>query len=179
MNGPIKVFDRNPKDCEAKEIGDFMALVLAGGEVTAAGLEDRIRSAARLFFLDVGCCLCGIAALKCPEEGYRKGISNKSGVPLSEAEYPFELGWVFVMPSARGRKFSQDLTRTAIAVAGDKGVFATSRTDNIGMHSSLAKCGFLPTGAPYPSTRGEYKLQVFVRHGSRQETSGDAPLTAS
>jgi hypothetical protein len=45
MNGPIKVFDRDPKDCNVKEIGDFKALVLAGGEVIPDELENRVRSA--------------------------------------------------------------------------------------------------------------------------------------
>jgi hypothetical protein len=170
MNGPIKVFDRDPKDCDDKQIGDFIALVLAGGEVTSNGLEDRVRSAARLFFLDVGCCLCGIAALKHPEQSYRKHVSTKSTVPLSEKEYPLELGWVFIMPSARGRKFSVDLTRAALAVAGEKGVFATSRVGNSGMHASLEKSGFLPVGIPYPSTRGDYELQVFVRRAAGEES---------
>ena len=172
MNGPVKVFDRDPKDCDAKEIGDFMALVLAGGEVIQDRLENRIRSAARLFFLDVCCCLCGIAALKRPEQNYRKHVSTKSTVALSEGKYPFELGWVFVMPSARGRNFSLDLTRAVLAVAGDKGVFATSRVGNSGMRASLEKCGFLSAGVPYLSDRGDYKLQVFVRH-SAGEGSAD------
>jgi predicted GNAT family N-acyltransferase len=173
--GPIKVFDRDPKDCDAKQIGDFIALVLAGGEVTPKGLEDRVRSAARLFFLDVGCCLCGIAALKRPEQNYRKHVSTKSTVSLSEKDYPFELGWVFVMPSARGRKFSGDLTRAALAVAGDKSVFATSRIDNSSMHASLVKCGFVSVGVPYGSDRGDYQLQVFVRRAAAEESPNGPP----
>ena len=129
MSGAARVFDCDPKDCDASQIGDFMSFVLAGGEVTPNGLEHRIRSAARLIFLDVDSCLCGIAALRRPERGYRQAISTKSRVPLSEEEYPFELGWVFVMPSARGRKFSLDLTRAALAAAEGRGVFATSRND--------------------------------------------------
>lgn len=168
MRGAVRVLDCDPKDCDASQIADFMAFVLAGGEVTSNGLENRIRSAALLVFLDVGCCLCGIAALKRPEASYRKDVSNKSGVRLSEEEYPFELGWVFVMPSARGRKFSFELTRTALAAAEGEGVFATSRTDNSPMHASLEKYGFLRAGNHYPSERGNYQLQLFVRHAKRE-----------
>lgn len=164
MNGLVKVFDREPSNCNANELADFKALVLAGGEVAAQGIEDRIRTASRLVFLSVGCCLRGIAALKRPLQNYRKEVSVKSGIPLSEEEYPFELGWVFVMPSARGRRFSLDLTRAALAAADGRGIFATSRTDNIGMHATLARCRFLPVGRPYPSARGKYQLQLFIRN---------------
>jgi len=51
MNGHVKVVDREPCECDDKEIGDFMAFVLADGEVTSKGLEDNIRSAVRLIFI--------------------------------------------------------------------------------------------------------------------------------
>src|SRR5712692_4061160 len=136
------------------------------------GLENRIRSAVRLIFLSVCCCLCGVAALKRPERRYRKDVSSKSGIPLPEAEYPFELGWVFVMPSARGRRFSLDLTQAALSAAGTAGVFATSRTDNIPMHAVLTKFGFVPAGHPYPSTRGSHQLQLFVRRSAQRGAPG-------
>lgn len=178
MNALIKVFDREPSDCDGKDIGDFMALVLAGGEVTPKGLEDRIRSAVRLIFLSVGCCLCGVAALKRPEQSYRKDVSSKSGVSLPKAEYPFELGWVFVMPSARGRRFSIDLTRAALSAADTAGVFATSRIDNIGMHATLAKFDFVRAGSPYVSTFGNHQLQLFVRHAAQKGAPAAAPQVA-
>jgi hypothetical protein len=172
MNGAVKVFKREPKECDVKEIGDFMAFVVAGGEVTSHSLESRIRAAGQLIFLNVGDCLSGIAALKHPNLSYRDRVSASSGVPLMEEDYPFELGWVFVMPSARGRKFSIDLTRAAVEAGAGKGIFATSRTDNAAMHSSLRKCGFSPVGSPYASTRGEYSLQLFIRPAVRNISHG-------
>lgn len=166
MNDFIRVVNLEPSACDEKTLADFRALVLAGGEVTSTGLEDRVRSAVRLIFLKVCGCLCGVAALKRPEENYRKKISAQSGIPLPEAEYRFELGWVFVMPSARGRGFSVDLTREALSAAGAAGVFATSRSDNIAMHRALAKFGFEPVGEPYPSDRGDYQLQLFLLHAA-------------
>ena len=183
MNGLVRIFVRDPHECTAMQLADFKALILAGGEVIQEGLDDRIRSAVRLVFLSVGCCLSGIAALKRPLESYRRGVADKSGIALSEEDYPFELGWVFVMPSARGRRFSLDLTSAAVAAASTSGVFATSRTDNAGMHATLARCGFLPAGKPYPSGRGKHQLQLFLRKtietspadASAAERSGTTP----
>lgn len=174
MSGPVHVVGRKPSDCNETEIGDFMSLVLAGGEVTATGLEGRIRAATSLVFLNVGCCFCGVAALKRPEESYRKRIASSSGVSLPLEQFPYELGWVFVMPSSRGRHFSLDLAREAIASAGCAGVFATSRTDNPNMHATLAKLQFVPIGKSYRSGRGGYQLQLFVRHAAQQPVAGDA-----
>jgi GNAT superfamily N-acetyltransferase len=174
MNSFVKTLDRRPNDCDDKDIGDFMAFVLAGDEVVSDGLEGRIRGAERLVFLRVCGCLSGVAALKPPDQHYRKDISSKSGIPLPEETYPFELGWVFVMPSARRRNFSVDLTRAALSAAGTAGVFATSRTDNVSMHATLSKFGFAVAGSRYPSNRGNHQLQLFVRNPNHQATPAGA-----
>jgi len=174
MTGPVQVVARKPGDCHDTEIGDFMALVLAGGEVKPKGLEGRIRSAVSLVFLTVGCCLCGVAALKRPEASYRKRVSSNSTIALPERQFPYELGWVFVMPSARGRRFSVDLTRIALASAGTDGVFSTSRTANAGMHATLAKFQFVSVGKPWASDRCDHKLQLFLRHAAQPSVAVDA-----
>jgi hypothetical protein len=161
--GQFLAVGRSPSDCNDAEIGDFMVLVVAGGEVSPQGLEQRVRSAARLVFLTVGCCLCGVAALKRPESAYRKRIASSSCIALPAQQFPYELGWVFVMPSMRGRHFSIDLTREALSSVGSEGVFATSRTDNSGMHATLSKFRFAASGKPYASGRGNHRLQLFVR----------------
>jgi hypothetical protein len=122
MSALVRVVELEPSDCDEKVLGDFKAFVLAGGEVTAEGLEDRIRSAVRLIFLGVCCCLCGVAALKRPEPSHRKHVSSKSGVSLPEAEYPFELGWVFVMPSPRTEVLAGSNARSARCCRYRRGV---------------------------------------------------------
>ncbi len=170
MGAPVTVVNRKPSDCHDTEIRDFMTFVLAGGEVSPTGLERRIRSATSLVFLTIGCCLCGVAALKRPEPGYRRHVSSSSGILLSESEFPYELGWVFVLPSARGRRFSVNLTRAALSSAGTEGVFATSRTDNVKMHATLTEFHFVSAGRPYASRRGDHKLQLFLRRATPRAT---------
>jgi hypothetical protein len=170
MTGPIQIVTRHFSDCLPAEIDDFKALVLAGGEVEPEGLEDRIRRAASLVFLYIGCCLCGVGALKLPNSAYRQGVSSKSKVPLPEHQFPYELGWVFVMPSARGRRFSNDLTRAALSKAGAGGVFATSWTNNEPMHAALRKCGFESAGEAWESERLDRSLQLFLRRGQKRAT---------
>lgn len=178
MTGPVQVVARKPGDCHDTEIGDFMALVLAGGEVKPKGLEGRIRCAVSLVFLTIGCCLCGVAALKRAEASYRRRVSSNSGIALPEHQFPFELGWVFIMPSARGRRFSVDLTRAALSGADTEGVFSTSRTDNPGMHATLAKFQFVSAGKSWASDRGDHALQLFLRRAAQPSVAADAPQTA-
>lgn len=154
---------KSPNSCTDAEIADFMAFVLAGGEVTQQGLERRVRSAVQLGFLREGQCLVGVAALKRPSIGYRKGVASSSGVDLASSKYPYELGWVFILPSARGKKYSPLVSGAVLAAAGTDGVFATSRVNNPSMHGTLGRLGFSSSGKPYPSKRGVYELQLFIR----------------
>jgi predicted GNAT family N-acyltransferase len=156
------------------EIGYFIACVRAGGEVSFQGLVERIRNATALVFVKIDGGLVGVAALKRPQVSYRRSVSSRCGIALSAAEFPFELGWVFVSPEARSQGLSLLLAQAALTRSGGAGVFATSRTDNIAMHRSLAKVGFHPTGNPYPSGRAKHLLQAFVRPGAQPGSQQDA-----
>jgi predicted GNAT family N-acyltransferase len=153
---------KNPESFSEDELQDFIAMVRAGGEVGDAVLEKNIRNAQCLVFLRRDSCLTGVAALKNPLQSYRDTIESKSGVSVDAKDYPFELGYVFVLPSARHQGLSICLTSSALSMRSDKGVFATARTDNPKMHATLKKFGFVQIGDSYVSGRGNHKLQVFT-----------------
>lgn len=157
---------KSPAACSDAEIADFVSFVSAGGEVTLHGLEERIRSAERIVFLLESGCLLGTAGLKNPSNNHRNEVASLSHVPLSTQEFPFELGWVFILPSARGRHLSLPLCQPLVEFAADQGIFATSKTANVSMHRTLSKLGFFPAGAAYQSSFGNYQLQVFLRHAA-------------
>ena len=133
---------KKPSKCSVAELLDFAALVLAGGEVTPVGLDERVRKAENLVFLMQDGCLKGIAALKNPASTYRSGVFHKAQASVQAKEYPFELGWVFVIPSSRRRGLSHKLVQAALSITGGQGVFATSRSDNVPMHKVLTAHGF-------------------------------------
>lgn len=171
MSIQLKLIGRRPLEFSDLEIQDFMALVVAGGEVAIQGLENRIRSAAWLVYLFMGPMLSGVAALKRPEAGYRNGIARKARVPLPMATFPYELGYVFVTPRMRGRGLSCDLVLEVLVAARGAGVFATTRSNNGAMQATLSKCGFAPQGKPYRSVLGGGKLQLFTRVATRRDIS--------
>lgn len=159
-----KICAASPTEFEPEEIDDFVAFVLAGGEVAGAGLRERVMNAQCISFLRSDECLLGVAGLKSPEAGYRARVEENSKTNLSAAEFPYELGWVFILPSARDRKQSFPLCQPLITVAKDAGIFATSRTTLKGMHRTLEKLGFVRAGSEWPSKENDGSLALFLRH---------------
>jgi hypothetical protein len=157
------VIAKPPAEFSNTEIAAFLSLVHAGGEVATRNLEVRVKNARCLGFLRNGESLVGVAGLKQPELGYRARVEKSSGVPLSSEAFPFELGWVFILPSARGAKFSFPLCAPVVAAAGASGVFATSRSGNFGMHSTLGKLGFARVGVEWPSKQSNENLSLFIK----------------
>lgn len=175
MNSQKNVSAQPPDFFSEAELQDFIAFVRAGGEVGDSVLENNVRNAKCLVFLRQGDCLSGVAALKNPLLSYRKKIEKRSGKKIEVSEYPFELGYVFVLPSARRNGFSVELTNAALAAAEGKGVFATTRTNNDGMQATFQKFGFVKGGSAYASGKGEHQLQLFLRPAAQQNAPADAP----
>lgn len=158
---------KKPSECSETELQDFAALVLAGGEVTTNGLNERIKKAEALVFLAQEGCLKGIAAVKNPEENYKNSVFKEAGATVMASEFPFELGWVFVLPSSRGAGFSHRLVEAALAATNGRSIFATTRSDNTPIRKILGARGFSRHGNEYASALGNHKLVLFVRHAQQ------------
>lgn len=174
MSDEQMVTVKKPCECTRGELQDFVSLVLAGGEVTAVGLEERVQKAQLLVFLTVGGCLKGIAAVKNSAPSYRRGVFKKAQASVNDKEFPIELGWVFVLPSSRGAGFSHTLIKAARSTTCGYRMFATSRSDNTPMHKTLNTHGFSCHGTAYASNRGEHQLTLFVTHDAQPCGAGDA-----
>lgn len=162
MNGHKTIVAQQPDFFTEAELQDFIAFVLAGGEVADAVLGNNVRKAKCLIFLRQGDCLSGVAALKNPLQSYRQKIEKKTGVPVAASDFPFELGYIFVLPSARRQGLSVELTSAALSAAEGKGVFATTRTNNLGMLATLGKFGFVQSGCVYASRKANQDIQLFL-----------------
>ena len=158
-----EVFTGTPSSFSDIEIDSFVSFVLAGGEVAPAGLKDRIQKASCITFVRENGCLLGVGGLKKPSDVHRQKVQCGSKVKLDQAQFPFELGWVFVLPSARGRKLSAKICEPLIAAAGSSGVFATSRDSGTYMHRTLERIGFVKQINKWPSQRNEDNLYLFLR----------------
>lgn len=162
---PSTLESKPPGEFSSKEVDEFQRAIREGGQVDPGGLRDRLMSARALALLREAEKLAAIAALKSPVPAYRTRVSESACVEISVASYPFELGWVYVYPFARGRRFSHAVSREALSKSDGRGVFATSKADNVAMHATLRRLGFAPAGTPYRSRRGDQELQLFLRPG--------------
>ena len=163
MSDKVVVAAKSPSECTEPELMAFAELVRSGGEVANKGLLNRIKAAQRLIFLRQGECLAGVAALKRPRADYRTSIFDKAHASQTSGPFASELGWVFVVPNCRGKRFSHVLTGLAVATATGECIFATSRTDNYAMHTALHTIGFDRHGTDFPSRRGLHCLALFLR----------------
>ncbi len=138
----------------------FIELVCAGGEVGGQVLEKN--NAQALWLLRKEGQIRGIAAVKRPLTSYRKRIGKSANAELSDADFPYELGYIFIVPEARGQNLSGPLVAKALEIVSGSGVFATARIDNHAMRASLLKAGFGPTGRPYRG-RSSRTLRIFIK----------------
>lgn len=137
-----EIMQSAPSSYTEVEIQDFVAMVRAGGEVGSTRLEQNVRSAQALLTARKGDCLVAVAALKTPALSYRKNIQTSSRITLDQVAFPFELGYVFVLPSARGQGLATKLCEMALEDRASVGIFATTRVTNAPMANILQKVGF-------------------------------------
>jgi hypothetical protein len=121
-------------------------------------------SAPHIAFLREKDCLRGVGGLKRPSDGHRREIELGSKTTLNAENVPFELGWAFILPSARNRKLSFPLCRALVSAAIERGIFATSRSNNLGMHRTLEKLGFSRIGSEWPSQQNVGNLALFLKN---------------
>jgi predicted GNAT family N-acyltransferase len=153
---------KKPSKCSEKELEDFECFVLAGGQVNLNTLNSLISKAKALVFLKQGGCLKGIAAIKNPNLTYKNKVFEKAKATVLASDFMFELGWIFVLPSERGKKFSRELVKAALTAADSQSLFATSHLSNEKMHHTLKEYGFSCHGQEYSNSNGS-KNVLFIR----------------
>jgi GNAT superfamily N-acetyltransferase len=152
------------RDSDDAQIHEFCAAISRGGEVMEEGLEIRIRERGELVAIKrIATDIIGIAALKSPTNHHRQITAQGAQFDLNPSTYPYELGWAFVDPAYRGKRIAERLCGVLIEAKEGSGLFATTRAGNDAMQSVLRKKGFYSVGRQYPSARGKYNLQLFIR----------------
>ena len=152
-----------PSECTDSELLEFKRLVQDGGEVSAQGLEARIKNAASLIYHhNKEGVVCGIGAIKNPNTDYKTNVFSKAEVKQECNQYSVELGWLYVRPEARKTGIGGILMETCIQSLGNSTCFSTTREDNLPVHRLFEKYGFIRLGVPYKGN-GEYNLILFGR----------------
>lgn len=128
---------RDPIACTEAERRAFGRLVRQGF-ARARALEDRIRNARCLaFYHTAGGDLVAVAAIKSPDESYRRATFADADAPASAQDDLLKLGWVFVMPVHRRSGIAERLCRALVTRVSTCGLFAT--------RSWFSSCGLRDT----------------------------------
>lgn len=151
-----------PAQCAAHELAEFERLVREGFAGSDETLPARIRRARLLCFgFAPGGGICAIAALKRPAPEHRARTFELAREPRRSGAFELELGWVYVIPRARGAGLATLLCRALLARAADEPLFATTRSDNAPMIQVLGDLGFERAGSPF--LRGAEELDLYLR----------------
>lgn len=156
----MEIISKAPRDCSNTELETFERLVSAGGEVSLAGLRQRIQSAEKLIFINDGECVA-VGAIKNPNAAYKAGIFKKSNAS-EQSKYQYELGWFYVSSIARGKGYGRALMEETQELLAGTACFATTRENNAPMHRLFRHFGFSRLGQPYKTDNGDYSLILYV-----------------
>lgn len=102
-----------------------------------------------------------MTVIKNPNEDYKSGVFSKAGVQELRTEYRYELGWLYVTSSERGKGLGHKLMKAIIKFIDGHGCYATTREDNDSMHHLFAQYSFIKLGSAYPSSNG-YSLVLYA-----------------
>jgi GNAT superfamily N-acetyltransferase len=158
---------KSPVHCSIEERAAFLAVAEKGNEIDRVDLEGGFDRARHVLWMSDPRGLTGVAALKIPRQSYWQRVFADTKSGLAYQEYPFEFGYLYVEQDRRGKGYGSALVLKALSLAGNEGVFATTREDNTDVHPCLLKGGFRQIGQPYSSKRGDFRLLLFVRPGAK------------
>lgn len=167
---PIVHCVKEPSACTDGELDAFCSLVREGGQVMLRGLKGRVKRAVALAFVYVNDVLAAVGAIKRPGVAYRGSIFQKAGVSVDPANFPVEVGWVFVSEEYRGKKLSRVPIEVLLPLIAIDNCFATSDVKRIEMHKTLERYGFSKVGKPYKSDQDKDRLQLFLRVVAHPDT---------
>lgn len=151
---------KNGKDLTVIELSEISKFIEIGGEVK----NPRLKEAALVGFYKEDDLLFATATMKLPNANYKANIFKKAETILSNEDFEFELGYVFVTKNCRGKGYALSLCRELCKEYCLHNIFATTKSDNYSMQQILTGLGFKKEGKPYPSTeRKNVLLNLFIK----------------
>lgn len=139
----------NPSAMSAEEVEDYMAFVIAGGEINSATMPALVSQAISLITIHQHGKLIGTAAIKVPFAVHQNNEFKKAKVADLAPFYAYELGWVVVDSAFRRKGHGRALIGHAVDQISGRSIYATTKSD--AMRALLPDFGFVLLGDEYPS----------------------------
>lgn len=160
----IKYRDLRSEELNCQEVEAFVKLVSSGGAVNEALVRQGVkRTGARVVFAELDGRTVGVAALKIPLPKYRIGLqgAGKANRPIPQKDYPYELGYVSVLPEYGQRGIARRMIKIVLSLSDGKGFFAT--TSHPAMRAEiLPSFGFQLVGDTWKDKAGD-PLNLLLR----------------
>lgn len=154
-------------DAESEKL--FKETVAAAGEVNQKTLPALYRRAQVICFARLGGELTGVGALKRPYTKHRAKIFEQAKSTLDPQLFAYEIGWFHVLERFKGLHISSHMVEQLMRYRSRSHVYATSRIDNLPMHSALTRHGgFVREGSDYTSELGDVPLCLFVHRDTKE-----------
>ena len=144
------------------QIEQIISLIASGGEVPMATMIVNFKRSAKIAFATKDETVIAVRTLKIPNENYKNKVFEAAGIGEKAASFKIELGYDFTLPEYRQQGISSKLGSLlfdGITVP----TYATTRSDNAAAIANVKKLGFIQSGTPYNSVRGDYSLTLWIR----------------
>jgi GNAT superfamily N-acetyltransferase len=161
INQPAELHISAPAQIPEETLYQIADLIASGSEVNMGMVERNLQAAESIAWADVEGQAVGAIVLKHPVPGYKEKVFTAAGVPELARRYQTELGYTYVDPAHRSRGTSVQLGRLMMRNLRGS-VFATTREENTTINKLLTFIGFKQLGEPYTSSRGDYRLFLWV-----------------
>ena len=115
-----KYRDVKSEDLTKDEVDTFVKLVSTGGAVNGYFVRQGVkRPGAIVVFSEMNGRTVGVAALKVPSDEYRSGLQStaKANCSIPHKDYPYELGYVSVLPDHGGRGIARRMIEIVLGFA--------------------------------------------------------------
>lgn len=144
---------------ESKQI---KAMIIAGGEVNAANIDERLAAAHKVAFFETEGLILATASIKKPLISYRDKVFKKAKVPEQSVDFEYELGYLYTLPGARGKNLSNRLISTLLIPLDQQVVFSTTHAGNINGYSLMRTMGFSRIGEYFPNANRTDQLALYI-----------------
>ena len=141
------------------EIGKFKEIVLSKGEVSEMTFDGLMDKNPILLFYPNTNEIEAIGALKIPYDQYKSKVFRKSKTQLNPSDFKYELGWVVSLNKGKG--IGKSITN--ILSQHKSKIYATVRSENIGMNKIMNSIGLIKEGIEYESERGNYLNILYIK----------------
>jgi RimJ/RimL family protein N-acetyltransferase len=142
---------------------DIVNLIKIGNEANAELILERLENSLVTAWLQLENRIVGTATIKRPEVAYRTYVFGQAALNFPPETITLELGYIFIDSEFRKQGYTWQMCHALINLISEQTVFATTRTDNLGMKAILQKLHFISEGNTYENRSKTKFLQLYVR----------------